>query len=70
MVLMFGMNQKMMESLLKSQMGKLKKVKVEIERGSEKSICKITDQNIQQGSATIYLKDTNTGEDFTMRFCL
>ena len=67
---MFGMNQKMMESLLKSQMGKLKKLEVEIERGSEKSICKITDQNIQQGSATLYLKDTSSGESFTLRFRL
>ena len=67
---MFGMNQKMMESLLKSQMGKLKQLKVEIEKGSEKSICKITDQDIQQGSATLQLKDTKTGESFTVRFQL
>ena len=67
---MFGMNQKMMEGLLKSQMGKLKKLEVEIEKGSEKSLCKITDQNIQQGSATLYLKDIKTGENFKLHFRL
>ena len=67
---MFGMNQKMMEGLLRSQMGKLKKLEVEIEKGSEKSLCKITDQNIQQGSATLYLKDIKTGESFKLHFRL
>ena len=60
----------MMESLLKSQMGKLKKLKVEIERDSKKSACKITDQKIQQGSATLCLKDIKTGEDFKLHFHL
>ena len=67
---MFGMNQKMLETLLKSQLGKIKKLEVEIERGSEKSVCKITDQNIQQGLATLYLRDTKTGEDFKLHFRL
>ena len=67
---MFGMNEKMMETLLKSQMGKLKKLEVEIDRDSGKSKCKITNQKIQQGLATLYLKDINTGEDFKLHFRL
>jgi len=67
---MFGMNQKMMETLLKSQMGKLKKVQVEIEQNGQKHLCKITDQDIKQGSATLYLKDQESGEKFKLNFRL
>ena len=67
---MFGMNQKMMETLLKSQLGKLKKLEVEIESGSEKRTCKVTDQKIQQSLAILYLKDIKTGEDLKLQFRL
>ncbi|MDE0091919.1 MAG: hypothetical protein OXN83_01375 [Oligoflexia bacterium] len=67
---MFGMNQKMLETLLKSQIKNLKKVQVEIEKGSEKKSCKITDQKIQQGSATLYLTEKETGENFKLHFRL
>ena len=64
------MNQKMIETLLKSQLKNLKKMQVEIERESETKTCKITDQEIQQGLATLYLQDKQTGEDFKLRFRL
>ena len=67
---MFGMNQKMMETLLKSQMGKLKKVQMEIEKNGQKSLCQITDQDIKQGSATLFLKDKQSGEKFKITFRL
>ena len=67
---MFGMNQKMMETLLKSQMGKLKKVQVEIEKNGEKSLCQITGQDIKQGSATLFLQDKQSGEKFKINFRL
>lgn len=65
---MFGMNQKMMETLLKSQLGKLKKVQVEIEKEGQKSFCQITDQDIKQGSATLFLQDKQSGEKFKINF--
>ncbi|MCY4321887.1 MAG: hypothetical protein OXC37_05775 [Bdellovibrionaceae bacterium] len=67
---MFQMNQKMMETLLKSQLKNLKKVNVEIEKNSGKKACKITDHKIQQGLATLYLKDIQTGEDFKLHFSI
>ena len=53
---MFGMNQKMMESLLKSQLSKIKKIQVEIEKEDQKSSCQIIDQKIQQGLPLFNLK--------------
>ena len=67
---MFGMNQKMMESLLKSQLSKIKKIQVEIEKEDQKSSCQIIDQKIQQGLATLQLKDKQTGEIFKIHFRL
>ena len=67
---MFGMNQKMMETLLKSQLGKLKKVQVEIEKSGKTILCQITDQDIKQGSATLFLKDKQSGEKFKINFHL
>ena len=67
---MFGVNQKMMEALLKSQLSKIKKVQVEIEKEDQKNTCQIIDQNIQQGSATFQLKDKHTGEIFKIHFRL
>ena len=67
---MFGMNQKMMEKLLKSQLKNLKKLQVEIEQSSGTNTCEITDQKIQQGSASLYLKDKKTGESFKLHFRL
>ena len=62
------MNQKMIETLLKSQVGKLKKVQVEIEKDGKKNLCQITNQDIKQGSATLFLKDTQSGEKFKINF--
>ena len=67
---MFGMNQKMMESLLKSQLSKLKKVQVEIEYQGQKKLCQITDQEFQQNIATLKLTDKSNGEKLSLRFRL
>ena len=67
---MFGMNQKMMETMLKSQLGKLKKVRVELEKDGKKNLFKIIDQNINQGSATLFLKEQNSGEKIKINFSL
>ncbi|MBC6415632.1 MAG: hypothetical protein GDA46_04490 [Bdellovibrionales bacterium] len=64
------MNQKMMETLLKSQISKLKKVQVEIEQDNQTKKCQILDQKIQQGSASFQLKDKQSGELFKIHFRL
>ena len=67
---MFGMNQKMMESLIKSQFKKLKKVEVEIESQGKKKLCQISDQDIQQNRVTLELREKSSGESLTLRFRL
>ena len=67
---MFGMNQKMMETLLKSQLKNLKRLQVEIEQESGTNTCEIVDQKIQQGLAILYLRDKKTGESFKLQFKL
>ena len=66
----FGMNQKMIESLLKSQIKNIKRLKVEIEGESETKTCEIIDHKIQQGLASLHLQDQKTGENFKLHFRL
>ena len=69
---MLGMNNKMLELLLKSQLKNLKKVKVELssEKSQSKKLYRIKDQNIQSGDAGLTLEDTKTGEISYLRFKL
>ena len=53
-----------MQSLLKSQLKKLKQVKIEMRSGKDnsKNCYRIKDHNIRSGEACFTLEDTNTGE--------
>ena len=61
---MFNMSSSIVQSLLKSQLKKLKKVKIEIksEKSDSKNIYRIKDQNISPEGAYLTLEEVNTGE--------
>ena len=64
---MFGMSNKMLETLFKSQLKSLKKAKIEIEKQGTKQLCLIKDQEFGKGQACLYLEDAKTGEPISLR---
>ena len=58
------MNSPIVQSLLKSQLKKLKKVKIEIrsEKNNSKNTYRIKDQKISPEGAYLTLEEINTGE--------
>ncbi len=58
------MSSSMMQSLLKSQLKKLKKVKIEMRSGKDnsKNSYRIKDHSIDSQSACLTLENTETGE--------
>ena len=69
---MFNMNSAMLNSLMKSQLKKLKKVKVEFvcETNNFKKQYRITDHNLFEQGAYLILEELNTGEKAQLNFKL
>ena len=67
---MFNMNSAMLNSLIKSQLKKLKKVKVEFscEKTNSKKQYRIKDQNLQDQEALLVLEDQETGDISHLKF--
>lgn len=61
---MFNMNSPIIQSLLRSQLKKLKKVKIEIrsKKDDSKNTYRIKDHNISVEGAYLTLEEINTGE--------
>ena len=70
--MLLGMNNKMLELFLKSQLKNLKKVRVEwsSEKNQSKNLYRIKDQNIHSGEAYLTLEDIKTGEISHLHFKL